>query len=291
MKNKKLNIPFVNTISLYQNLSLNKSKQIIYLDLLSEESRQNLQKLINKNPKYKDLYYMIDRKNYYSTNNKQKNLHKRVFSERNLLPIHFDIDIYNENRKNKLKENQIKKIYKVIDSLERNASFDDNINIYNSQQNMIDSINIKPKYGLPIKTYSNYYDNQKKNTNEFKSINNLTKKSRNLKKLNFNSYKNKKYNLTEKGIKTWITREKYGLNEPFLINNNNDKEEKSSNYISYTNNSKINNKSKHKLNIYFSNDFYDIELENFKNNLNKIDKRYKIGKIERKINKKRLLTP
>ena len=129
MKNKKLNIPFVNTISLYQNLSLNKSKQIIYLDLLSEESRQNLQKLINKNPKYKDLYYMIDRKNYYSTNNNQKNLHKRVFSERNFIPINFDIDIYNENRKNKLKENQMKKIYKVIDSLERNTSFDQNSNI------------------------------------------------------------------------------------------------------------------------------------------------------------------
>ncbi len=291
MKNKKLNIPFVNTISLYQNLSLNKSKQIIYLDLLSEESRQNLQKLINKNPKYKDLYYMIDRKNYYSTNNNQKNLHKRVFSERNFIPINFDIDIYNENRKNKLKENQMKKIYKVIDSLERNTSFDENSNIYNSQQKIIDSINIKPKYGLPIKTYSNYYDNQINNKKDFKTINNLKNNSTNLKKINFNSYKNKNNNLTEKGIKTWVLKEKYGLNEPFLINNNNDKEEKSSNYISYTSNIKLKNKNKNKVNIYFSNDFYEIELDNFENNLNKIEKNFKIGKIERKINKKRLLTP
>ena len=289
MKNKKLNIPFVNTISLYQNLSLNKSKQIIYLDLLSEESRQNLQKLINKNPKYKDLYYMIDRKNYYSTNNNQKNLHKRVFSERNFIPINFDIDIYNENRKIKLKENQMKKIYKVIDSLERKSSLDENI-IYDSQQNIIDSINIKPKYGLPIKTYSNYYDNQTKNKNEYKSIYNLKKHKTNLKKLNFNSYKNKNNYLTEKGIKTWVLKEKYGLNEPILINHNHN-EEKSSNYLSYQNNSKLNNSSKHKLNIYFSNDYYDIELENFENNLNKIDKKIKVGKIERKIKKKRLLTP
>ena len=123
----------------------------------------------------------------------------------------------------------MKKIYKVIDSLERKSSLDENI-IYDSQQNIIDSINIKPKYGLPIKTYSNYYDNQTKNKNEFKSINNLTKKSRNLKKFNFNSYKNKKYNLTEKGIKTWITREKYGLNEPFLINDNKETNESINNY-------------------------------------------------------------
>ena len=255
--------PFVNTISCYQNLSLNKSKQIIYLDLLSEESRQNLQKLIIKNPKYKDLYYMIDRKNYFTTNNNGLNLHKRVFSQRNFLPIHFDIDIYN--------------------------SLDENI-IYDSQQNIIDSINIKPKYGLPIKTYSNYYDNQTKNKNEYKSIYNLKKHKTNLKKLNFNSYKNKNNYLTEKGIKTWVLKEKYGLNEPILINHNHN-EEKSSNYLSYQNNSKLNNSSKHKLNIYFSNDYYDIELENFENNLNKIDKKIKVGKIERKINKKRLLTP
>ena len=281
--------PFVNTISCYQNLSLNKSKQIIYLDLLSEESRQNLQKLIIKNPKYKDLYYMIDRKNYFTTNNNGLNLHKRVFSQRNFLPIHFDIDIYNENRKIKLKENQMKKIYKVIDSLERKSSLDENI-IYDSQQNIIDSINIKPKYGLPIKTYSNYYDNQTKNKNEYKSIYNLKKHKTNLKKLNFNSYKNKNNYLTGKGIKTWVLKEKYGLNEPILINHNHN-EEKSSNYLSYQNNSKLNNSSKHKLNIYFSNDYYDIELENFENNLNKIDKKIKVGKIERKINKKRLLTP
>ena len=46
------------------DISQNNIKPILYLDELDIERKQNLEKLIKKNPKYKNIYYMIDREKF-----------------------------------------------------------------------------------------------------------------------------------------------------------------------------------------------------------------------------------
>ena len=76
-------------------------KQILYLDELNQERKQNLEKLIKKNPKYRNIYCMIDRENYFSKIN--NGIGKRVFSERGSHSINEDFDIYKEKKKKKRK--------------------------------------------------------------------------------------------------------------------------------------------------------------------------------------------
>ena len=69
------------TLNYDQNSYSNRNKPILFLDELNDERRKNLVNLIKKNPKYQDLYYMIDRKNYFSRDNHIK-LVQKVFSKR-----------------------------------------------------------------------------------------------------------------------------------------------------------------------------------------------------------------
>ena len=57
--------------------SQNSVKPTLYLDEFDLERKQNLEKLIKKNPKYKNIYYMIDRENYFSKIN--NSIGKRVY--------------------------------------------------------------------------------------------------------------------------------------------------------------------------------------------------------------------
>ena len=78
--------------------------------------------------------------------------------------------------------------------------------------------------------------------------------------------------------------------DPFLKANN----RKSSNYILYSRNTglKSNNTISIKTNIKpcYSNDFFELRLENFENNLNKIGKTNLLTETGKK-KRKRLLTP
>ena len=279
-----------NTLNDYQNSYSNRNKPILFLDELNDERRQNLVNLIKKNPKYQDLYYMIDRKNYFSRDNHIK-LVQKVFSERVINSFKDDINSFKENMKIIKKEEKMNNIYKEIDSLQRNSSFEYNVPVYN-KQNIIDSLNIKPYYGIPIKTYLNFYDIQNKNKNSNDLLNELKmnlKKNlkKNSSKLSTNKYN---YHMSEKGIKRWVKQEKKNLNEPFLKANNGI----SSNYILYSRNTglKSNNTISIKTNIKpcYSNDFFELHLENFENNLNKIGKTNLLTETGKK-KRKRLLTP
>ena len=143
--------------------SQNSVKPTLYLDELDLERKQNLEKLIKKNPKYKNLYYMIDRENYFSKIN--NSIGKRVFSERGTHSIHDDFDIYKQKKKKREREIKINELYSEIENLQRNSSFDFNYEKYNinnniNNQKLIDSINIKPQYGLPYKMYVSYIDTE-----------------------------------------------------------------------------------------------------------------------------------
>ena len=180
-----------NTLNDYQNSYSNRNKPILFLDELNDERRQNLVNLIKKNPKYQDLYYMIDRKNYFSRDNHIK-LVQKVFSERVINSFKDDINSFKENMKIIKKEEKMNNICKEIDSLQRNSSFEYNVPVYN-KQNIIDSLNIKPYYGIPIKTYLNFYDIQNKNKNSNDLLNvlkmNLKKNlKKNSSKLSTNKY-------------------------------------------------------------------------------------------------------
>ena len=265
-------------------------KQILYLDELNQERKQNLEKLIKKNPKYRNIYCMIDRENYFSKIN--NGIGKRVFSERGSHSINEDFDIYKEKKRKRERDIKINELYNEIDNLQRNSSFDfyydknNNINNNINNQKLIDSINIKPQYGLPYKMYSTYIDNE-----TIKILNNnikqLKKNNRdiNLKKNSFHSPQNKK--LTDRDVKKWIIQEKFGLKEPFYIDKNGNITDISSFKVNddiKKNNVTLKNKHNVKSPIYYSNDFFNRQLENFQYNLNKIGrnnikndlKRYKI---------------
>ena len=277
------------------DISQNNIKPILYLDELEIERKQNLEKLIKKNPKYKNIYYMIDRENYFSKIN--NSIGKRVFSERETHSIHDDFDIYKQKKKKREREIKINELYSEIENLQRNSSFDFNYETNNNNNNinnqkLIDSINIKPQYGLPYKMYTSYIDTESikilKDNNIKRFKNNF--RNNNLKKNYFHSPPNKK--LTDRDIKKWIIQEKFGLTEPFYIDKNgnvNDINSFKENNDSNKKNFSLKNKHNVQSPIYYSNDFFNRQLENFQYNLNKVGRR--TIKKDLKSYKRRLFTP
>ena len=81
--------------------------------------------------------------------------------------------------------------------------------------------------------------------------------------------------------------EKFNLNEPFYYNSN-------SQFLNFSKN-KNQEKNKNKKNvksiIYYSNDFFDLQLDNFESNLNKIGRNIFNKQTDKKSKKQRLLTP
>ncbi len=277
-----------------ENLCPNRAKQIQIFEQFDEKRKKNLENLIKKNQKYKDIFQMIGKNNYFS--NIFKDFNRRVFSEKKINLLNEDINSYKEIRKKRKKEEKIKDVLKEIGNFHKNTSFDLN---YKSDEkpNLIDLINIKPQYGLSFRTYSTYFDSKidlkiEDDSNlKFLKDNNLKKK--NLKKDSFFSPPSR--NLTEKDIKRWVIQQKFGLKEPFYVDNdgninNIDSLNKSKQTKDNNNNSILQKKPNIKSNIYYSNDFFNIQLENFENNLNKIGKRY-LKKETRTNTRKRLLTP
>ncbi len=277
--------------------SQNSVKPTLYLDEFDLERKQNLEKLIKKNPKYKNIYYMIDRENYFSKIN--NSIGKRVFSERRTHSINDDFNLYKEKKKKRERDLKINELYNEIDNLQRNSSFDfyydknNNINNNINNQKLIDSINIKPQYGLPYKMYVSYIDTESmkilKENNLKQSKNNF--RSNNKKKNYFHSPPNKK--LTDRDIQKWIIQEKFGLKEPFYIDKNGNINDintfKENNNNIKKDNNPLKNKHNVKSPINYSNDFFNRHLENFQYNLNKIGRRN--IKNELKSYKRRLFTP
>ncbi len=278
-------------INQFDDVVMNKNKKILYMNELDDERKQILENLIKKNPKYQDVYDMIDRRNYFTRNiDNIYIIEKRVFSERGKNNIKGDIRSIKEQRKKINKEQKFKKLYNEIESL-NNKSFDV------SKQN---NLNVNIKQTNIYSLYKNNFENNKFNDNkkpvvQLKKDNNLFPKPKNFLKskhhilLNINKNKN----LSENEIKKWIMNEKYNLNDKESFYGS--ESTNNSNFVDFSKSSnKENNKNKTKKNIksimYYSNDFFEIQLDNFEHNLNKIGRNNLFSEKNDKFKRKRLLS-
>ena len=223
-------------------------------------------------------------------------IEKRVFSEKKKNPIKDDLKVFNEKRKAKNKEQKIKNLLTEIESFNKKGT-KENFDSYSKK-----SINIKPINNV-FTLYKNFeknyqYHNNKNNKNSKYELKNLKRNNNNSQilfpKPNFFktqktliNYNNKTKNLNEDDVKKWIMNEKFNLNEPFYYNSN-------SQFLNFSKN-KNQEKNKNKKNvksiIYYSNDFFDLQLDNFESNLNKIGRNIFNKQTDKKSKKQRLLTP
>ena len=279
-------------VNQFDDVVMNKNKKILYMNELDEERKQILDNLLKKNPKYQDVYDMIDRKNHFRRN--VENIYiieKRVFSERGKNNIEGDIKSIKEKRKKINKQLKFKNLYNEIESL-NHGSFDfsrqNNLNFNNKSTNI---------YSIYMNNFeNNKYNNNKKYIIQLKKDKTLFPKSKNFFKRNnyilLNNNKNK--NLSENEIKKWIMNEKYHLNDKEHFYGN--ESTNNSNFVDFSKNSNNeNNKYKAKKNIkpiiYYSNDFFETQLDNFENSLNKIGRNNLFSSDKNdKFKRKRLLS-
>ena len=284
-------------INKFDDTCLNGNKKILFMNELDDKRKHILENLVKKNQKYQDLYDMIDTKNLILRNMENSYIiEKRVFSEKKKNPIKDDLKVFNEKRKAKNKEQKIKNLFTEIESFNKKGT-KENFDSYSKK-----SINIKPINNV-FTLYKNFeknyqYHNDKSNNNSKYELKNLKRNNNNSQilfpKPNFFktqktliNYNNKTKNLNEDDVKKWIMNEKFNLNEPIYYNSN-------SQFLNFSKN-KNQEKNKNKKNvksiIYYSNDFFDLQLDNFESNLNKIGRNIFNKQTDKKSKKQRLLTP
>ena len=262
-------------INQFDDYIMNGSKKILYMNELDDERKHILDNLLKKNQKYQDVLNMIDTNNYYTRNKKNAFIiERRIFSERKKKFIQDEIHSLKEKRKTINKEQKIKKLYDEIDSLQKKDNYDFSKQNTINTINTINSINNKPTNIFSF--YLSNIDNKNNNKNKIQLRKNHFRKNQQLFTIPKNFLKLDKYSsfnfnktkdLNDNDIKKWIKNEKYNKKEPLF--------KSYSNYLDFSKNTfsienKNKNKKKYKSIIYYSNDFFEVQLDNFERDLNKV---------------------
>ena len=268
---------FTSDINQFNNLSF---KKILAMKNLNFDGKNKLDNLIKKNKKYKDIYNLIERKefndNSYIRGNKVYSQEKKNDNER-------EIFSYNSKLDKITKEEKMNTIYDEINSLKKKGNISTYVNCRNLKRNGSSNksifyyLNIEiPKSLKSNKSNVNINKREKDNSLiNYRKINmshkNLLKKNQSSLKSNNNNYipktRRKKYD--EKDIKNWIDQEKNSFRKNFINFNENK--------VNYSNFDNI-NECKFSKNLkskrngifqYYNNDYFQNELSTFESNLNK----------------------
>ena len=268
---------FTSDINQFNNLSF---KKILAMKNLNFDGKNKLDNLIKKNKKYKDIYNLIERKefndNSYIRGNKVYSQEKKNDNER-------EIFSYNSKLDKITKEEKMNTIYDEINSLKKIGNISTYVNCRNLKRNgssnksIFDDLNIEiPKSLKSNKSNVNINKREKDNSLiNYRKINmshkNLLKKNQSSLKSNNNNYipktRRKKYD--EKDIKNWIDQEKNSFRKNFI--NFNENKVNFSNFDNI-NECKFTKNLKSKRNgifQYYNNDYFQNELSTFESNLNK----------------------
>lgn len=268
---------FTSDINQFNNLSF---KKILAMKNLNFDGKNKLDNLIKKNKKYKDIYNLIERKefndNSYIRGNKVYSQEKKNDNER-------EIFSYNSKLDKITKEEKMNTIYDEINSLKKKGNISTYVNCRNLKRNgssnksIFDDLNIEiPKSLKSNKSNVNINKREKDNSLiNYRKINmshkNLLKKNQSSLKSNNNNYipktRRKKYD--EKDIKNWIDQEKNSFRKNFI--NFNENKVNFSNFDNI-NECKFTKNLKSKRNgifQYYNNDYFQNELSTFESNLNK----------------------
>ena len=268
---------FTSDINQFNNLSF---KKILAMKNLNFDGKNKLDNLIKKNKKYKDIYNLIERKefndNSYIRGNKVYSQEKKNYNER-------EISSYNSKLDKITKEEKMNSIYNEINSLKKIGNISTYVDCRNLKRNgssnksIFDDLNIEIPKSLKSNK-SNVNINKRENDNSlinYRKINmshkNLLKKNQSSLKSNNKNYipktRRKKYD--EKDIKNWIDQEKNSFRKNFI--NFNEKKVNFSNFDNI-NECKFTKNLKSKRNgifQYYNNDYFQNELSTFESNLNK----------------------
>ena len=268
---------FTSDINQFNNLSF---KKILAMKNLNFDGKNKLDNLIKKNKKYKDIYNLIERKefndNSYIRGNKVYSQEKKNDNER-------EIFSYNSKLDKITKEEKMNTIYDEINSLKKIGNISTYVDCRNLKRNgssnksIFDDLNIEiPKSLKSNKSNVNINKREKDNSLiNYRKINmshkNLLKKNQSSLKSNNNNYipktRRKKYD--EKDIKNWIDQEKNSFRKNFI--NFNENKVNFSNFDNI-NECKFTKNLKSKRNgifQYYNNDYFQNELSTFESNLNK----------------------
>jgi hypothetical protein len=268
---------YTSDINQFNNLSF---KKILAMKNLNFDGKNKLDNLIKKNKKYKDIYNLIERKefndNSYIRGNKVYSQEKKNDNER-------EIFSYNSKLDKITKEEKMNTIYDEINSLKKKGNISTYVNCRNLKRNgssnksIFDDLNIEiPKSLKSNKSNVNINKREKDNSLiNYRKINmshkNLLKKNQSSLKSNNNNYipktRRKKYD--EKDIKNWIDQEKNSFRKNFI--NFNENKVNFSNFDNI-NECKFTKNLKSKRNgifQYYNNDYFQNELSTFESNLNK----------------------
>lgn len=294
---------FTRDINQFNNLSF---KKIMAMKNLDFDGKNNLEHLIQKNKKYKDIYNLIEKKQFNDNSFIRGN---RVYSKEKNNSNEKEIFSYDSQFDEKTKQEKINSIYDEIKSIQKIGNISSYFNFKNLRKNnsfkrtIFEDLNCEyPKSLKPNK--SNININKRENDNSLINYRKINMSHKNLlkKEISFKSNeknylpKSKRKKYDEKEIKNWIDQEKNSFRS-----NMKDFNQKKVNFSNFDNINeyKFNNlKSKRNRGfLYYNNDFFQNELSTFELNLNKFKEpdfsQIKINSrnINKTLIKEKFLTP